>query len=376
MKPLRVIWLALVLVGLPADVCAADVDGALIDKVGGLLEPRGTLDRLAKAVGQEPEEKRDLGFGNAWARFELYGEALTLRIDVVSHRERLAGVLVTSLGGERALLRRIQTAWGKRAKIGPRGVEVRTENATQMKRVVRAAWQGVTAETRTGPPWQEREISGTIADPLTELTFGWACYEDGAPPEGRPTADRFWREGSSWWIDRALTGPNPEGRVYAAEVILRWKLEGQSLGESCSTRARRVLALDVPIRSCAGCLVSAEKAADLVSEKIVRESALCRVRVEASVRGTTWIERRILVYQDGRMMAERLAAPLALACIPMIARESIPEATLSALRTAVKAGKGFVVDDGIPTFDVKQDALADAPKAIRDLLAALPKHVR
>ena len=115
-------------------------------------------------------------------------------------------------------------------------------------------------------PDELREAVATLTSPLLSYDFGTMCYFAGTPPEGRKAIDKLVAARRTDLLQMALLGPNPEGRVYAAEALM--KLDERELNLTGRTRAiiARVRALKIPISVCEGCLVSTKPAAQLLPE--------------------------------------------------------------------------------------------------------------
>ncbi len=253
----------------------AEADQALIERVARALPPKGKVRGLAAALGREtPDETRDLGFDIAWRRYELYADALTLWVDVVSRRDRIAGLRIRALDGDEEYVRAMRRAWGEDLRRVDGGVELRRVVATEMARLRRSPQRSLGDAPAGGPSAGATQAVALLSDPLAYLTFGTACYEDGSAPLGRDAVDALYRGGSSEALGHVLVGPNPEGRVYAAEALLMFEREGMSLRTEHRLAVAKVVALEVPIRACDGCMVHDASATELLGAKDARSSFL------------------------------------------------------------------------------------------------------
>ena len=359
----------------PCAALAEDMDDALLERVGRVLKPKGKINKLASLLGKPADESRDLGFRCAWHRFALQGEALKAHVDVVTWRDWVAGVRVSAPWGTAEMTSRIRKAWGKDVRLRDAGYELRAENAKEMARLRRAIGKGLGLEPTVHRGLGRKEVHA-LSDPLAAWRFGTAC-RDGDPP-ARKHARALWLGGSFDLAEIVLASPNPEGRVYAAEVLLQLGLETRPDGllhQNYLDKVASVLTLDVPIRCCEGDQVLDRKAAALVSEESVRKSVLCRVLVrEKDHMDRLFFAMWVFVYPDGRCSAERVA-PAGLG-MPRFHRAELPEALLRRLQVTVKAGAGSEMRHGIRTYTSSSPDRTDVPEAIRELLAELPDNMQ
>jgi hypothetical protein len=354
-----------VLLALPCaaagDEPAPPAPGEVVARIAGLLPLAGPVGRLQAALGGEPHEVRDLDFSGTWRRWRLDAGAATLLLDVATHGRAIVATRIRSLGGSDAWKRQVQAVWGAAARVHARGVEYRHEDERGV-----AAWRAqierVLGEpSRRGVPAAFVETLRPLLDPLSDLTFGHACTEDGSPPAGRREIDRLRQEPGLVCLDLATRSPNPEARAYAAEALLVLQTEGTTLGAARERVIEAIRALPSPIRTCRGCLVLDELAAEVLAPEQVGAAILCRVvhRVQA---GGAWQDVAVVrVYANGDFVFEPGAGRTPL-------RGLLPDEVLRLLRDAVRSGEGFLVDLGTPTYVLHGgDASTGHPEGIERL---------
>ena len=382
-KPFVVLLFAAILAGLAGPVRAEDpdeleypvaaVDLALIDRVAKALPAKGGRKALETALAADYEEVRDQGFGATWRRYELYGDRVTLWIDVVAWKDRVAALRVRSIDGEPTWKAKAKAAWGEATVVSEDGVDLRIRHAGSLEAMdqARAKALGRASDARIGEA-AKRHVS-LLTDPLEELTFGTICYEDGSPPEGRVAADALRLLGSLRALDRVLRASNPEGRMYAAEAMLLLEAEGEALGAKRRAALDKVLALAVPIRSCAGCLVSDEKAATLAAPERLREQIACRVVERIQQPHGDRDVGEIRLYWNGTYACRTDHAGSGPSHGRSWIRDRLPESVFDPVVAAVRAGDGFQVERGTPFVVHHRDAeTAKLPPAV----AALIRYVR
>lgn len=343
-------------------------DAALVTRVKAVLPPAGTIADFARALGTEAEDTRDLGFGGTWRRFSLYAETLTLWVDVLGHGPDVAAVRVRSLGGSDALRRLMRDTWGDAVAIRPDGVDARFEVRPVFGLYGAAIAKALGTSASVTIPEADREAAALLADPLSDLTFGDVCNEDGSPPRGREAVDSLRLRASVVTLDVVLRGPNPEGRLYAAEALLLLQQEGVRLTESLETAVHEVLALEIPIQACGGCLHYEQPAALLVHEgRLV--GAVAGSLVERIHEDGRWVDvGKVIVYWDGTYVWRRRAPASEAGAEPSWRRGRIPEALSDRLYHTLRTGTGLQVHLGTPIYVLHlEDTMTKPPPGIGEL---------
>lgn len=262
-----------------ADWIAADVAVASRVRTARALEsPDPAALRAALGI-PEHREDRDQGFGARVLRDALHGGYTTHWVTIVTFRgaqnaaPRVASVRIDARSSlceswEHAGPA-IREAWGAEAAAlveldGGARVEWRDAAVLADMRRVREAVLGAAPEPRDEPPPELAAALQLLLDPREELDVGEVCYYDGAPPRGSAAALALAAAGRLDLLRIVLRGANPEGRVYAARELLKRRAAGERLSNADLAALRAVRALEVPISTCAGCLVTDLRAAEVL----------------------------------------------------------------------------------------------------------------
>jgi len=88
-------------------------------------------------------------------------------------------------------------------------------------------------------------------------------------PEGKVAIDELLEHKRYDLIENVLKGHNPGGRVYAMVALLEKKREGLKLGVKTQRVIQKIINLNIPITTCAGCFAYTETA-----KKVVRARRL------------------------------------------------------------------------------------------------------
>ncbi|HEY8227640.1 MAG TPA: hypothetical protein VIG25_20380 [Pyrinomonadaceae bacterium] len=97
------------------------------------------------------------------------------------------------------------------------------------------------------------------------------CGLGGSILEGKTSIDALIQANRIDLILNVLRGYNPGGRIFAAIALTRMSQQGVALDAEIMTTLDRVLNLDVPASTCAGCIVSSgRRAKDIVAEFVKR----------------------------------------------------------------------------------------------------------
>jgi hypothetical protein len=105
-----------------------------------------------------------------------------------------------------------------------------------------------------------------LMNPFEKLTVGNRCGAFGRNPKGR-YAIEYIKNNNSELLMNILKGYNPEGRIYAVAAIKdlskHRKIKLQKIEKET---IKKIINLDIPIRSCNGCLIGTSKAKKLVKK--------------------------------------------------------------------------------------------------------------
>jgi len=95
----------------------------------------------------------------------------------------------------------------------------------------------------------------------SQIIFGTFFGYGSSPPPGRREIKALTRARRLDLLHNVLRGINPEGRVYAAEALLMMSKRGVMLSVADLFAIKKVRALPIPVKSCAGCSVVFTKTA-------------------------------------------------------------------------------------------------------------------
>jgi hypothetical protein len=247
--------------------------GAARRVVGALSETK--LPKFLEKLGSaSTEEDRDIGFGARRLRLAVYGGYTTTWITVVSFDGGVGPLEIDCHEGDTevwaALRDRIKAEYkGQEPEMGDRGLRLRVG--------ARADPEGFRKERNKvlGPPLaidphpSLEKAYLLLWSPTSDLVYGWMHGEGGDPPEGRDAVERILaHEQGESLLDDILRGPNPEGRLYAAEALLRLEKKGRRLGEQVRKDIEWVRKSDVKVHVARGCEVSWEAAAIPLKEML------------------------------------------------------------------------------------------------------------
>jgi len=249
---------------LRADWVAKDLE--MVARVRGAVDEQDAAALFEKLGAAEAQEDRAIGFGARRKTVAVYGGYMTARVVVVVFESKVAAIEARFDGGDTwtAAAPKVLAAWGGAPQKLPHGfTHARLDDELLARH--RAA-----IEARLGPnerkfdlPKDLRDAYLTLVSPLASYDFGESCGFAGLKPEGRKAVEALLAAKRPDLVRRALRGPNPEGRVYAAQALLRSETRPSAEDRAAIAAIR---ALDVPIRCCDGCEVSSAPASKLLPE--------------------------------------------------------------------------------------------------------------
>ena len=233
------------------------------------------LDDLLRKLGAaSTEEGREIGFGARRLRLALHGGHTTTWVTVVSWNGRVGPVEAFCHEGDEdtwaAIKDRIAAEYkGKNPKIDATGLR-----ATSGHQADPAGFRDERSKV-LGPPAAidpAPEVEGAyhlLWSPLSHLAYGRMQGEGGDTPEGRVAMEQLLaHEQGPALFDDILRGPNPEGRLYAAEGLLRLEAKGRKPNEQTRKGIDWVRKSDVKIQVTRGCELSWEPAAKPLEEML------------------------------------------------------------------------------------------------------------
>jgi hypothetical protein len=254
------------------DWAVKDVEAAR--RVAGALGETKLTEFLKKLRASSTEEDRDIGFLARRLRLAVHGGHTTTWVTVLSWKGGVGPIEIDCHDGDAetwaALRDRIKAEYkGRDPEVGDTGLRVRVG--------ARAGPDGFLKErNKVLGPALGIDPDPALADaylllwsPTSDLVCGWMYGEDGAPPPGRDAVERILaHERGRALLEDVLRGPNPEGRLYAAEALLRLEKKGGTLGEQEKKDIEWVRKSSVKIHVARGCLVSWEPAAKPLEEML------------------------------------------------------------------------------------------------------------
>ncbi len=115
-----------------------------------------------------------------------------------------------------------------------------------------------------------------LTSPLNNTRVGdGICGLHGPVLEGKRSIDLLIKAKRVDLIENVLRGYNPGGRIYAAIALLRMERRGLYLEPAITETIEKVGALDIPITSCAGCIVhGGQRGEDVIKAFAGRRAAL------------------------------------------------------------------------------------------------------
>lgn len=111
-----------------------------------------------------------------------------------------------------------------------------------------------------------------LTSPLNNSYVGEGICGLGGPVlEGKISIDQLINANRIDLIENVLRGYNPGGRIFAAIALLRMKRNGLKLDSDNRASVNKVVNLDVPAATCAGCIInSGRRAKNIVAEFLKR----------------------------------------------------------------------------------------------------------
>jgi len=259
---------------LDADCVAKDV--AVAKRIVAALPSGETKlgDFLKKLDASSTDEDREIGFGARRLRLALYGGHTTTWVTVISWNDVVGPLEVFCYEGDPevwAVLRdRIAGEYkGKEPAIEEKGVRVRIGHQADPKGFRDERSRVLGPPMKIEPHPDVAEACFLLWSPFSDLAYGSMQGEGGDKPDGRKAMEKLLaHEQGASLLEDALRGPNPEGRLYAAEGLLRLERKGRKPGEEVRRAIEWVRKSDVKIHACRGCEMSWEPAATPLDEML------------------------------------------------------------------------------------------------------------
>lgn len=109
--------------------------------------------------------------------------------------------------------------------------------------------------------------------PLSLLTFGGGCGDDGQPTEGSIATKRIVDAGRLDILRAVVRGLSPEGRLFAAEALLHAK-HGKATADDRAV-VEKIRLLPGLARTCAGCIHRQSSACEALAPSMPGDAAPC-----------------------------------------------------------------------------------------------------
>lgn len=235
-------------------------------------------DFLKKLDASSTDEDRGIGFGARRLRLALYGGHTTTWVTVIAWNDRVGPIEVFCCEGDAEvwaeLRERIAAEYkGREPAIGEKGLRVRVGKAWEPEGFQDERGKILGAHLLIDPADDVAEAYLLLLSPFSDLAYGSMQGEGGDKPDGRLAMEKILaHEQGASLLEDALRGPNPEGRLYAAEGLLRLERKGRKLGEQARKDIEWVRKSDVKIHACRGCEMSWEPAA-MPLEEMLKDGA-------------------------------------------------------------------------------------------------------
>ncbi len=253
----------------------APVDAALLTRIAGVLPPgdRPASDVLKALSASDTREDRDVGYGARRWGLALYGSATTAWVTVVAREGRVIALDASVPADAKAGATILAAVKGAGREVA--GIEVRPDGGASWREGKRMlAWTEAVTAALGGPrpvvelPAPVREAVAALRDPLASLRYGVGCGDGGDPPPGRDALEALVKARSLDGLRLALASPNPEGRVFAAEGLLRLAAAGTVLSKEDRAALEAVRAAPAKIEACSGCEHLTSTARELLAEAL------------------------------------------------------------------------------------------------------------
>jgi len=272
----RLLWFlalgSLATAGSPAE---EDADVRVAKRIAAALPSGETTvaDLLKRLAPDRTDEDREIGFGARRLRLSIDGDATTTVVTVLAWHDRVGSIEVRCNTDDTELRDRIAAAYkGRGTAPDAEGLTVMAGAPADPKgfRDERAKVLGGPLAIEPAPEVASAYL--LLWSPFSDLVYGKMYGEDGAPPKGREALEKLLahKQGVTLLQD-ILRGPNPEGRLYAAEGLIRLQKKGTALDDQAKKDIEWVREADLKVQVCRGCEMTRERAATPLKEMLEDE---------------------------------------------------------------------------------------------------------
>ena len=258
-----------------------DVDGIAVLLKLTPIENQN-IEKLKKQLPAEwyVEEDKNLGFGANRFRFgKGYGYS-SVYVDLLTFNNQIAYYNIGVIGSFREWNKyrdRIIKAWIENG--GPAFIENGYEMTyeKEFENVFNSYYLKVAQELgelkTVNIPAELKESYEYLISPLNNSYIGEGICGLGGPIlEGKTSIDVLIKANRIDLIENVLKGYNPGGRIFAAITLLRIEKKGTVLNPELKKTLNKVIALDIPVSTCSGCIVNSGLKTKDVVERFVNNS--------------------------------------------------------------------------------------------------------
>lgn len=120
------------------------------------------------------------------------------------------------------------------------------------------------------------ENFNVLTDPLIKYDFGGYCYYEGIQPKGAKAVEYFIKRKDIYSLKEILKGYNPEGRLYAAEALLKlaYKYQKIVLSEDIKILINQIINSNIKINVCSGCRTSSLTVKEIIDDEMIEKEYL------------------------------------------------------------------------------------------------------
>jgi hypothetical protein len=253
-----------------AGIAAADdKDAAVMSRLAGAIPP-GDLspdEFLERLDASDVEEHRELFPGARRIRAALYGGRATCFLTAVAHEDRVVEVacsydLPPELHDKLLSGRKDKPLWTREGD----GLRLRWSDGKRKTRFADALAAACGKPEPAEVPADLAAACDLLASPLACFRYGWMEGEGGDPPAARNAIERLLAAKRLDLIRNIARGANPEGRVYAAEALLR---SGRALSADEERLVAAVRGMKTPVVCADGCEILEKPAAQALEQGLL-----------------------------------------------------------------------------------------------------------
>lgn len=206
---------------------------------------------------------RPIGYGGR--RIILLMSSGTRQVTVVLFRDRIAQfqVLADSQPSLYTELSRMNS-WDFVIHKRGHNVVCTFLDETVLTQCAEAVAEALGAPVEVAVPSEFQHAYELLTSPLWTLDVGLDCYFPPQKPEGRRAIEKLVRNDQWTLIANVLRGLDPEGRIYAAQVMLEEAKKGHGITADDRAIIRTLRHLPIEVSTCSGCTVEPQTGVDIL----------------------------------------------------------------------------------------------------------------